>query len=466
MLSFIRQIVLVPAFILGTGNNGYALWLVLLTIVLLINALSVGYLHYSSNLINITYHKEGHMGKLTSLVINTALLFIMVQVILGLVLSWPPLLSLLTNFDVGYLTANKASVAFLLLLAGKLFYLYSSSFFVRLFEPLGNIRLTLKLQAAIEGADLLATALAIYFTGSIFITCLAVFAVNAVSCILVAWYVKRKVTFFSWDFQFNIRASKAYLRSSAILNLSFLIEKVYETGLNLFVANAFGTAIVPVFSTSRTMINIFYRASYTILLPLYPDIQKEFAKNNLAFVIKTMNRYWSISISVIIFFITVGLPAIPYVYMWWTKASLHFNLNIVGFLLMAILFQNFAVVVSEFFKKTNFSSELLVYNIIKSGLTILAISYFGSRGYHAGLGLALALGEGCSTLYLTGMLLRRLKHIYNIFAYMLQVVAFCAILSVYLFTGNYVIFLALSISLLLFMAFRSYYLKEKQNGVD
>ena len=94
-ISFVRQLLLLPVFILSVGKEGYALWLILVTIVTLINAISVGHLHYSSNLINLTYHqqdKKAELAQLMGKIFGSGVFLIVLQLVVGAVVSYMPFL--------------------------------------------------------------------------------------------------------------------------------------------------------------------------------------------------------------------------------------------------------------------------------------------------------------------------------------------------------------------------------------
>ena len=448
---------LLPAFILAVGKDGYALWLILLTIVTLINALSVGHLHYASNLINLSYHQEdkkGSLEQLVSKIISSSLILVMLQLIAGALVSYTPFLSGLSKLSAQYLESHNAGPALLCLLVSRIFYLYINSFFLRLFEPFGNIRHTLKWQAASESLDLLVTALSIFISGSILVTCVAVLSVNVLFGIIAFVYVRRTVWFLRPKKIFSNSGALPFLRSSSLLNASFAVEKIVESGLNLVVVQAFSASVLPIFTTSRTMINIFYRFCYSILLPLFPGVQKQFSTGNYSYVTKIVKTYWAVSGAVIIFCITVGLPVIPYIYAYWTKNKIEFNGTIMIFLFMAILFQNFALIVTEFFKKTNFSKQLLIYNIIKASFTIIAMLAFGKLKYYDGLGAALLAGEACSMFYILVCFKKVFNDTGNIIAYLLPIYVYCISTVFYLQTKNYVVFVFLNIIAIAYSVFK------------
>jgi O-antigen/teichoic acid export membrane protein len=444
VISFLRQICLVPVFIFTVGSYGYSFWLILSTIVTLVTALSLGHLHYSSNLINISYHKKGDVDNEFLKIQGANYIYIVLQLLLGVILSFTPVLSLVSSFPVNYLEANHAGYAFLFLLIGKIIYQYCGLFVLRLFEPIGRINTTLKYQAIGDMVDFLAILTMIFATHSIFYTCIAVFISNVSFSVIMMVYVSRKAPFKLTLKKSNFADSHRFIKTSFSLNASFLIEKVYETGLNLIIVRVFSPAILPVFTTSRILTNIFYRICTVMVVPLFPDIQKEFALNNYSYIIDKMKVFWTVLSLFIIICISIGLPLLPYIYSIWTSNKLSFNIQLICLLFMAVSFQNFGMIISEFFKRTNFSRQILIFNTIKSVITIAAIVAFGNAAYLPGLGVALLLGELLCVIYSMGVLRGIFKNnvtLNVLLSYMLPIVLFCASLLFYIWILNYWLFL-------------------------
>lgn len=440
---------LVPAFLSVAGNDGYALWLVLFNCANLIAAFSTGFLHYCSNLVNISYHTSANIKVLVQNIIKTAAWVAIFQLFVGVVVSVPGLLSFFLSFNERYLDANNASACILLLLVARLLYQYISLFLLRLFEPLGGIRKTLKYQFVVDFVDFATTGIAILLSGSILVTCLSVCVVNILMFVAAVVYVKRQVPFYSPALQGKTFVGGSILKNSGMLSVGFLIEKFYDNGINLVVQAYFGAMGTTLFSTCRSMANVFYRLTYSVMLPLFPSIQKQFALKDFTAIGATARRYWSISSVVIMAGIICGLPLIPVFYKYWTKGEVLFDINLIVFLFIAVLFQNFIFVISEFLKKTNFSVQLVVFNIVKVIVSVACIWLFSFYGYTWGIGAGIAIAEVCSTIYAVTMFSKKVFAIKRLFAYFIQVLVFALLLLLYVVSGNYVLFAILGAILLL-----------------
>lgn len=450
-VSLLRQILLVPVFIMALGGKGYSTWLLLFSLVSFVNALASGFLHYSCNLINISYHAGKNIQSLVYSVVRSTVWIVLIQLVLGFGLSSLPLLSLFVNLDLAYLNASNASSAFLFLLGGRLFYQYNTGFVLRLFEPSGNIKETLKFQFFSDFSDVIATAVLVYFTRNLLYTCAGLFVVNAITFCFSVVYVNRKTHFFSFKGVSTVEGG--LIKKSLGLNAGFFIEKMYDSWLNILVSHFFGPVLVPVFNTTQKLVNIFYRLSYMIVQPLFPAIQKYFAVNDYALVSALIRKHWRISIVIIIASVTAAIPIIPALYRFWTGNVLEFDEALLSYLFMGILFQNFVFVISEFLKKTNFSRQFMVYSIIRAGTTILFMWIFSCYKYMPGIGESIAIAELVCMFYMLWVFSRKAIFLPQTFWYLGHVLIYCGLLLIYVFIRNYLVLLVpvvLQIVLILF----------------
>lgn len=396
-VSFLRQIVLVPAFIYAAGSEGYAFWILLFNIATLITAFATGFLHYCNNLLALSFHKGNDVKALFSEVLGVIAITFLFQFAAGVIVSQPVFLSWIISFSRDYLEKNLAGQAFVLILLSRLFYQYASAFFARLFEQEMKVLKTFRLQFFIDFLDLLATACAIIITKDIFYTAVIVCVVNTAVLGITIAYVRKQISFFS---SFSIRAIQfRILKNSAVLNTGFLIEKFYDSGLNIVVQAFFGPHATTLFSTSRNITNIFYRLTYSLMIPLFPDIQRQFVRERKSYLRAVTQKYWSISVWIIGFGIIAGLFLLPAFYEVWTNGKVSFNLGLIAYLFIGALCQNFIFMQSEFFKKTNFSGQLVAFSLIRV-VTAVVVMYAAYRfNYIAGVGLGIAVAEVLAMLF-------------------------------------------------------------------
>ena len=454
-ISFIRQIVIVSVFIATVGKHDYAFWLVLSAIVLMIRAINLGQLHYTSNMVNLNYHIKHDISKELLSGQGANILCMFAQILLGVVIAYPPILSFFSNFDVVYITSVHAQYSFVLLVFSRVILQYVSLYLLRLFEPIGKIQVSIKYQVIGETLDFLVIVAAIYFTQSIFYTSLALFVFSILFSGYIYYYVKKNVPF---EIPFlkgvNFRDSLSVIRQSATLTFSFIVEKIYEVGLNLVIVRAFATAALPQFDTNRKMSNAFYRVSNVLVTPILPSIQKEFTLKNESYILEKMTVFWRFSNAMLLLCVTVGMPFFLDIYKKWTSNKIDFNLNLICYLFMAIAYQNYSMIFIEFFKKTNLSKQMLVTNVVKVSATIVSILAFGYYNNVGGMGIALLIGEIIALAYALIIIIAIFKsrHAVTVFlTNLLPVVLLSLTLLVYTFSLNYLLFLVCNSFVLLYI---------------
>ncbi|MXN91962.1 hypothetical protein GR160_12075 [Flavobacterium sp. Sd200] len=444
-LSFIRQLLIVPVFFAAIGFNDYAFWLVLSAIVLMIRSLNLGQLHYTSNLINLNYHYKKNIDSELRSGQGANIIWILIQVIIGLAVSFPQVLAFFSNFSVNYLVSSWAQYSFILLLFSRIIFQYTNLYLLRLFEPLGKINLTIKYQFFSDLIDFAALLIGIYISGSIFYSCLIVFVFSLVFLVFIYLFVKRNVPFTVPVFKgINYYESFLIVKASMYLTFSFVIEKIYEVGLNLVVVRTYATQVLPQFTTNRVMSNFLYRVSDVMVKPLFPAIQKEFTLNNERYVLSNMVTFWRVSNAVLIVCITLGMPFFFDLYKFWTGNKLELNMGLICYLFIAIAFQNFSMIFIEFFKKTNLTKQMLTVNIIKVSLTVSGIFLFGFINNVPGLGIAMIMGEVVSLVYVFKVVMNSFKtnYVLKIFiGNLLPVVIFSISLALYIYLQNYALLL-------------------------
>lgn len=454
-ISFLRQILLVPAFVLTVGKESYAFWLLLSSIVFMIRALSLGQLHFSSNVINLNYHvNKGNDELKVAQGANT--IYMILQAALGLIIAFPSCLAALSSHSEAFIYNSNAQFSFILLLLSKIIMQYSSLFLLRLFEPVGKINITIKYQTLGELMEFIVTVAVIFVTKSIFYTTLSLFICSIIFSMQMFFFVRRNITY-ALPKLFDIDYTKSFtlIRQSFLLTISFMVEKVYETGLNLIIVRAYTASILPLFTTSRILSSSFYRVSNTAVLPLIPHMQKNFSLRNEQDIIHQMAMFWKISTLSLIVCITVAMPFISAFYTGWTVNEIAFNSTLVCLLFMAITFQNFGVILNEFLKKTNFSKQILLYNCIKSGLTVACIFAFGYVNNISGMGISLLAGEICGLLYMLFVMISYLQSTakFEILYHIMPVLLFAGSLLTFIFSSNYLLFVILNSIIVLLYAF-------------
>ncbi|MFP9112549.1 hypothetical protein ACLI1A_01315 [Flavobacterium sp. RHBU_3] len=441
-VSFFKQVCLLPAFLHAVGYNQYSFWLVLFSISSLIASVSLGHYHFVANYFNLVYKKGADPEGVLKPVVASNFIYAILQVLGVIFVCLPGVLSMFSGFSESYIADFQGEFCFIFLFVSRVLFFYATLFLGRLLEPFGYVRETMKIQTVGDLFDVLITLLVVLITGSLLYACFAVALTSALFFLVVSAHVKKRL-----GFSLRLHFSKfgegiAFIKESFLLNASFFVEKAYEQGVNLIVVLFFSAQCLPIFATTRVISNVFYRFSLISILPLFPEIQKYYVLGNYKYTARVMQKFWVYSSFAIILVIVLVFKLLPYIYELWTKGEIKFNLGLITSLFIGVLFQNFATIIYEFFKKVNLSWQMLLLNVIRVAVICLGMFLFGRINYIPGLGIAFLSAEllCCFTgfAFLQNIFGEQLKK-RQIVYYLFPVLFFSCTLGMYMIFENYLL---------------------------
>ena len=457
ILTFIKQIFLVPIFLIYLGKELFGFWLVVNAIILVIRSVSLGQYNYTLNLINIKCHTESkeYLDSIKQKSFSANIIFTIIQILLGLFFFNDYLLSSLTKFDLNFIAVNKGSLIFLLLLLVRIPNQFVMLFYVRLYESIGNIHKSLKYQMLNVSIEVMFTLLILLITKNLLYVCIGlILAVNLFNIIAVS-KINRELNL---KLKFNLIKINDFFKTfkkSFLLSIGFVIEKIYENGLNAIVSKAYLPSFVPLFGTGRVLSNSALKFSNVASEPLMPDVQKNFALEDINAINNLFFKYWRITSSFSIFFIIILMPFLESLFSIWTKDKLEFNLVLIVSILAAMLLQNYSMILNQFIRRTNNSKKLIYYNLIKVSLTLFFLFYFGDRLFIWGLGVSLLIGEFISCIFLILSFKANLFHenLKNVLSFFFLLTVMAIMLITYAFNKNYSLLVIFGILMIFFMNF-------------
>ncbi len=441
IITFIKQILLVPVFLVYLGKDIFAFWLIANSILFVLRSIGLGLFNYCSNNVNLSYHLFNNQENSQNIqkAYSSCLIFFLVQLLLCFSFSSREFTSFITQFPIEFLEGIEGVTIILLLLLSKIPSSFVSLFFVRLYEPLGRIDKTLKFQLILELIDLLVLLICLPLTKSLFATVSVLFIANLAYSIFVIYYVHKDIKLKLDWITLNFENFILDLKKSSLLTLSFITEKVYDNGLNIVVAYAYSTKIVALFGTGRVLSNSALRFSNTISEPLMPQIQKDFASGINSKILDTFYKYWQVTCSLALLFVIILMPYLEDLFIIWTRNELEYNEQLIKSLFAAMFIQNYMIVIVQLLRRTNASYVLLVYNLIKVISTVGLMLLFKSDSWYSNLGLALFIGEVFSGLYVFKSLKEGLfnSRFYEFFFYFILIIS--SSLSIFLISNFYLL---------------------------
>ncbi|WP_010179180.1 MATE family efflux transporter [Aquimarina agarilytica] len=464
-VNIIKQIVLVPFFLSGVGKEQYSLWLIFASVIFLIRAINLGQLNYSSNVININYHSKSDLRDEIGASLGSNFILIGLQLLVGCVISMPFFLTKITGFNLDKILELNSSLVFMLLLFTRIAHQFFSLFYLRLLEPLGKISKKIKYDAIGEFIDILATMILIFLTKNLLFVSLGILVFNFIYFLISYNILKNQLKLFFVGVKINFNKSIEVIVNSTSLLISFIIEKLYENGLNIFITSFYSPLKVPLFSTTRTVSNLSIRCSLVISEPLMPNLQKNFSNKDFEGIFENFIYYWKITFFPILVVFSLLLPFIEDLYVFWTLGEINFNYELFVWVFLSVFFLNYSSVISQFFRRTNYAKQLIFFNLVKTVVTLAVLYFYGITDNITGAGIAVFIGEFLSSCIIISLIYRIYGRIFflKIFKYFLMCIAFSINSILFLELKNYVLFIALNFLIILYNV-KGYFFNTKNSS--
>lgn len=448
---FLNQLVLIPIFLAYFNKEIYGIWVILSTTVLIIRALNLGQLHYTSNILNLNSKDVGTYpySELLKNGFFSNILMVLFQIILLIIISQPIILKLIFNISIQEVLELNLHWCLILYGIPRILYQFYNLYVLRLFEPLGKINLTIKYQSIGEFFEFASIVLACIMFKDILMMCIFSLITAIIYSIGIHFLaLKYKILYFAKVTKDGIKKGLIQIRKSFYLTISFLIEKFTEIGLNYIVIFTYSISVIPLFNTTRVIANAAIKVSNIISIPLMPKIQKNFSEMNHISINNTFNLYWKFTSTIIFIAMLIFIPFIDYFYEIWTRGKIELNKPLFILILIAVLIQNFNVILIEFVKKVNYSKLILLINIIKVSVIVLSFLYFGKQDQILGLGLGVIFIEIISTIILF-LKLNKLLDIKSFYSNIISTLLYCSALLAYFFTSDFKILLVIASMIIL-----------------
>jgi O-antigen/teichoic acid export membrane protein len=226
--------------------------------------------------------------------------------------------------------------------------------------------------------------------GSILAACLWYAVIQSVMSLLVLRYVKLKLPqFYPWWHAAQWREGLRGLRKSLVLTFNSIGQQLSNNGLVILISALFTSAVIPSFTTLRTLTNTAGAVTTIFITALLPDMIRFHATRETEKLAGTFNANWFISGIFVNFGIILVLPMIEPIYRFWTKGYLAFNPTLFFMLAVAISLANFGAGLNLYLSGINELRSLTVITMTRASLLFLV--GYSLSGYYG----ILSIGIGC-----------------------------------------------------------------------
>jgi O-antigen/teichoic acid export membrane protein len=208
--------------------------------------------------------------------------------------------------------------------------------------------------------------------------------------LLNLWYIKTKLPgFFPWWRPADWRTGFGNFRKSLVLTFNSIAQQLANNGLIIFIATLFSAALLPSFSTLRTLTNTAGAVTTIIITALLPDLIRFHATREKDKLLSTINANWFISGIAVNSGLLLMLPFVESLYRLWTKGNLQFNASLFLLLAVTISLANFGAGLNTYLMGINALKSQTIITVARV-LSLFLVSYLFSAEY----GLV-SIGIGC-----------------------------------------------------------------------
>lgn len=394
-LSIAFQLITVPVCLHYWGQDRYGQWLALFAAFQMIRSLDSGYIFYVGNQLNLLYHHDRsalrqHLASALAGVVVLGALQLALAVgtfysaSLGHWLGMAPLgegglssrqglVLLLVSW---VLTGSYIGIVHRLMIPTGL--MYQAAWWAMVFQVVNFAAIML---AAIGQLDLWLTSV--------------LFALSqAVVYLLSAVYVGLKRSeFFPWWKGARLWLGLADLARSFLLTASNLVQQGFTNGLVLLIAAFAGPAAVPVFTTVRTMANLWTNVTNILTTPLLPEVVRFHARGETASLAATRQVHWLLSGAVVNLGVLVSYPLLPWLYRYWTARAVVLDNPLLCLLLASVVVANYSALMAMHLNSINSLGIVLTTSMVRAALGLgFGAGLFSTLGLPA-FGLGVLAGE-------------------------------------------------------------------------
>jgi O-antigen/teichoic acid export membrane protein len=394
VLGIAFQLLSVPICLKYWGSDTYGAWLALFSAFLMIRSLDGGFVAYVGNKLNYLYHQDAAALRthLASGLLGTTLI---ASVQLSLCIA-----SMFTNSIVSAGTTagsqmDHGGALGLAVLIGT--WTFSGSYLGivhRLLVPTGYMYQaawwSIAFQASQFGTLVFAAVLQLNLLQASISFALVQLLVYGASGV----YMYRKLpNYFPWWSGASLSTAIHDLVRSLALTATNFVQQGTMSGLVIVVAALSGPASVPVFTTMRTLANLWTNVTQVVTSPLLPEVVRYHALGEGWKLCALAKVYWAIPAAVVNLAVLISYSFLPDLYATWTSSALAFDRPLLCALLASVVLSNASGLIALYLNGINCLGVLLLSAVGRCVIALLLGVFLSGRFGLAGFGFALLIGE-------------------------------------------------------------------------
>ena len=401
-IIFVQNILIIPIFLTYWGKERYGLWLSMMALYSLMQAIDTGHQTYVGNEICKLYHTNIYkLREVVASSIKIAILIGIVEVVITFCLVTSSLLRQIIDFPKLFSDQQDVEIGLIILVVSWIFYGSVGGVLVRLYLPSGLYSKSLWLGIGLRFSQTLSVIAVIVAGGGILAACVVSSLVQIFLSILI---IKDLCETFNWVYPFwvggNWKTGWGNLRNSLIITIAGILLQLQSNGITLIVSSLLGTATAPVFTTMRTLSNTFVQGTTIVTQPLTPEIVRYHAQGEYQKLIGVIEASWWFSGILINFSIIGTLPFVEQIYIHWTRGKIGFDWMLYLLLAWSISLKNFGNPLNTYLAGINHLQAQSIMTVTQTTTVLGGTFLFLSQGGIVAAGWAVVAGEIFGSVFL------------------------------------------------------------------
>ena len=401
-LTLIQNIILVPIFLNHWGSEKYGIWLAIIAIITLIKTIDLGHQNFIGNEFNKYFYKDKNfaktlLGSAFNICIILGILEFFIFLLFFYILDPEKYLGIPTFFkSEGDYKSGLTFYVFIWSLFGSI-----GGLLVKIILPFGLYATMTIFTIISKFFELLILFFATYYNWGLNITFSYFALINLLYSLIIFYYIKNSASeFFPWWLNFNFKTGYSNLLKSIVFTLNAFIEQFNSTGIILIVSKTMGLIFLPLFSTLRTITNVFIQITSLVTNPMVPEIIRLHSTNQKSKIIKIINTNWFIVSIFVIIPLYSSIPFIEFIFSAWLQHQIKFNFPLYSLLSLSVIFVNIGRMNFNYFYGINAIKPMISITVTRLIVTLF-LSFFLVPYYGI-----LAIGIGlCASEFLSSFIL-------------------------------------------------------------
>jgi len=399
VLTLLFQLVSVPVCLKYWGKESYGSWLALFSAFGILRSLDGGFTTYVGNKLNYLYHQntDALREHLSSAGTGIILIGSLQLLLASATLLFEPLASALgVPTDLG--ESRQAQLGLLALMASWVLTGSYLGIVHRLLIPAGMMYQAAWWAMAFQITQFGAIMFAALLRLGMLPTSLLFATAQIVIYVVSALYIRRVLPdFYPWLRGADRRVGLGDLAHSVLLTGSNIIQQSALNGVVLMIAALAGPVAVPIFTTIRTLTNLWTSVTAVLTAPLLPEVVRIYAKGEVAKLAAINEAFWVLVGSAVSCGALLSYPLIPFLYGMWTGHAVALNKSLLCLMLASVVVTNSGALMALHLNGINSLRIVLTTSIARAALGLgggaLGFRFLGLPSF----GLGILAGELVAT---------------------------------------------------------------------